>query len=1264
LQGNRPRNTRRFGTHKIDLKGETKMVRTDFWASRTRTVASICFALVCLSVIFMPAAFAQTSGTGALAGTVRDSSGGVVPNATVTATDLDTNQSRTSTTGADGTYRFGFLIPGHYSLQIEASGFRVSMIPTVEVTVTETAVADGTLQVGSQSQQVEVNAEAEAIQTTGAAQGTVLSGSTIADIPLTVRNYTTLLGLSAGANASVANAGALGRGTQEIATNGLTVSQNNYSMDGASVVNPSGSGSSADGGGSTGMGVVNPDAIQEFKIQTSMFDAGYGRNPGASVNVVTKSGTNSFHGSAFEFFRNTVLNANDFFRLQNPAPNNSEPILNQNQYGGTFGGPIKKDKLFIFAAYQETYQKNGFTIYASGNPVLPPLNMPGAVQRTNDATYRAYLGSLFCPTPTCPAATGGSTTAGGVQVDPAGANISQVAMNLLNLKNPDGSWFIPSSPNSGYQGTTLSQPARYEEHQAVGNFDYIINGKNTLSGRWFISLIPQSVTFGCGVTGTVGVVLLPCLPDDPGSIYYKNQYSNLKLTTLLSNNLVNEARISLQQAYADLANTGPFSDGGVGITSMYPGFLYTPGNDPLGTIIVKGSASFQFGAVLSLSNYKHTSSWEVGDQISWSHGKHTIRAGGEFERDRINWNLAGVNIINLTFNSFQDFLIGRAGCPASTPAGLCTAANPPTDQYGQLTNGSTNSNILSTGTTAGATDPGGLLHQFRNPAGDAFVQDDFKVNTNLTVSFGLRWEYDSLVQDSKGQEVDFWPSLANLVVPGPTAATGTLAGWVTPANYNPSINPAPPVGGVYQNTSKTPVGHNTPLDNFAPRLGVAWKPFSSDRFVVRSGAGFFYDRLGGLAYATAIAQSVPYALTLGASGAGTLNSSFSHPYPPTPPSWTPRFINYTGAVATSTSSNLATIFIDPNFTTPTTYEWNLDTQYEFASRWILEVAYVGSRSLRQWPVNTFAYNTALLTSPSNPDSYDGQTITTNSKANISYRVPYLGFAATGVTGACTCTDTKFNSLQATLHKQFSHGLLMQAAYTWSRTLTDTNYAIYNIPGPGNWGPSIYYHPQRLTLNYSYQLPFGKHTGLMDKLAGGWSVAGVTVVQDGVPLTPIDTRAGVIYGQTANSTDYSAQFAAGMGPANAANPAGGNDQNRLGCANTITTCPNGGWFNRAAFTAPPASPAASDGSTGLGNSGFGYILGPGQFNFDTVLVKNTVVGGIREGATLEFRTELFNTFNHPQFNAPSGLDASKVTFGQINSESVNPRLIQFALKYVF
>ncbi len=199
---------------------------------------------------------------------------------------------------------------------------------------------------------------------------------------------------------------------------------------------------------------------------------------------------------------------------------------------------------------------------------------------------------------------------------------------------------------------------------------------------------------------------------------------------------------------------------------------------------------------------------------------------------------------------------------------------------------------------------------------------------------------------------------------------------------------------------------------------------------------------------------------------------------------------------------MATLFLDPNFKTPLTYEWNLDTQYEIASHWVLEVAYVGSRSVNQYPGIPFIYNAAQITSNNNP--YYG--INTNSVGNAPYRVPFLGFAATGVTAFCSCTDTKFNSLQATMRKQFSHGLTMQAAYTWSRDLTDTSYVAYDNPGPGNWGPAAQYHPHRLTINYSYNLPFGNHQGLLDKLTSGWSVAGVTIVQDGTPLTPTDTKA--------------------------------------------------------------------------------------------------------------------------------------------------------------
>ena len=378
--------------------------------------------------------------------------------------------------------------------------------------MTETAVFDQTLQVGAQAQQVEVRAETEAVQTTSATQGTVLASQTIAGLPLTVRNYTSLLGLSAGAVSSVANAGALGRGTQEIAVNGATVAQNDYSMDGVSVVNPTGSGTTADGGGTPGMGIVNPEAIQEFKIQTSLMDAGYGRNPGASVNVVTKSGTNQFHGSAFEFFRNTFLNSNDFFRKMSPpiggVPNNGRQVLNQNQYGGSLGGPVKRDKLFFFAAYQETWQKNGVSILGSSNPTL--VGIPQG-DRSNTAVFQAALGAAFCPGGS--ATIGGGATvngpAAGTKVACNGSNINPVAVALLQLKNPDGSYYIPSSTTGVNQNVLFSDPAFDKEHQAVGNLDYLINSKNTLSVRWFLTQVPQSIEFDCGFSAVIGTSSTP-----------------------------------------------------------------------------------------------------------------------------------------------------------------------------------------------------------------------------------------------------------------------------------------------------------------------------------------------------------------------------------------------------------------------------------------------------------------------------------------------------------------------------------------------------------------------------------------------------------------------------------------------------------------------------------------------------------------------------------------------------------------------------------
>ena len=334
------------------------------------------------------------------------------------------------------------------------------------------------------------------------------------------------------------------------------------------------------------------------------------------------------------------------------------------------------------------------------------------------------------------------------------------------------------------------------------------------------------------------------------------------------------------------------------------------------------------------------------------------------------------------------------------------------------------------------------------------------------------------------------------------------------------------------------------------------------------------------------------------------------------------------------------------------------------------MGYVGIRAIHQAPDSSITgsgehqLNEAVLVTPGNPICQGATCVTTNTTQNASLRVPYLGFSPGGLGADQTIADGKYNSLQVTVRKQFSHGLQLQGAYTYGRGVETTSYTTFNNPAlPLQYGLNAGYRPQRLTVNYGWDLPFGSHDGLLGKIASGWNLGGVIVVQSGFPLTPTDTRGGAIYGYGAGSVVTStAEFAPGMGNANV--PSSGSLEQRLGGS----ILGGQGYFNKAAFGTIPNVGAINGvgGGVGWGNTGYGIILGPGQFNWDMALVKTTKVGGIREDATLQFRTEFFNAFNHAQFNVPAVVDVSKstTTFGQITSTSVNPRLIQFALKYVF
>ncbi len=1244
--------------------------------NRGMRYALVAFFLLILSG---PRVMAQTASTGAIKGTVTDASNAVVPNATVIATNLGTAVARTATTGSDGSFTISLLPLGDYKLKIDATGFRSEELPSVTVNVAETSTVNIVLQVGAQTSSVTVMAQAEAVNTTNATLGTVVASQTTVALPLNTRNYTNLLGLQAGANANVFNATTLGKGSTDISVNGASPGQNSLYMDGVSITNSSSNGNISGNTNDPGIGLVEPDAIQEFKVQTSMFDAGFGRNAGASVNVVTKTGTNSLHGSAFEFFRNTVLNANDFFLNEAGKP---RAALDQNQYGGTVGGRIKKDKLFFFSSYQQLWQKNGAASQGLSNPSEFPIPGTDGVigdsrgtlgNPADQASLAAALGKMFgsgCGTDKS------STLQGGLQVlcTPGTGhnpyNINPTALNLLQLKNPDGSYLIPSLTPAQWaqaQGlgkasliVPLSIPAYFSEEQFLQNVDYVVNSKNTLSAHYFLSRDPEKAPFGC----TNGV----CYPDTGINYLYWNNYGNLQLTSIASTNLVNTVRFAIARGTLNAQPTEPFTD-----SASCPGAnaAVSAGITPiqcnlnqLNIIIVTGD--FEIGAAGGIPTLKSFDDWDASDEVSWSHGRHTLRFGGEYERDRYDWYFKALSIGSETFPDIADFLVGLPGC---STAG-CSVANPGN------TNGTAFSNLSATGNYQSETPPGGLNHAYRDSYAALFVQDDVKLTPKLTANLGMRWEYLPIMIDAKGFATNINPNYINAVpIPGNSASCpntslpagdactlGTLAGFVVPSNFPFSEFQAPGVGGLIQSTHKGFQQDNTPLDDFSPRIGLAWSPLDSNRLSVRSGVGIFRDRSGALNYVGGITQAIPYATPLfETTQQSALLASMQQPYiiPPNP--WTPRTVDFT----TGLSSNLTDTLTTPNYNrTPTTYEWNLAVQYQFLPTWTVELGYVGSHGIQnESPGGIPSFTGQQLNGPclvgfacpvADPAIATG-SVTANTVANASLRVPYLGFAPTGLMAFADDYATKYNAAQLTVRKQMSHGLSLNAAYSWSSAFG--SLFAYNSPYVATYERNINYHPQRLTVSYLWEIP-ANYQGFLGKVANGWGVSGVTTAQDGVPLTITNGKGGTIYGQVNPAT---AEYCAGMGPGNVA--ASGSDKQRLG-----GVFGGLGWFNTPAVNCADPTALNANGTptngTGWGDVGPSILLGPGQFNWDISLIKTTKVGGIHEDGSLVFRTEFYNAFNHAQFNNPGTLDVTKGTFGQITSSSVNPRLIQFGLKYIF
>lgn len=1147
-----------------------------------------------------PCVWGQSATTGALEGSVKDPAGAAVAGAVVTLLNPATDQAQTAETDQTGAYRFSMLTPAAYEVTFSASGFKTARMERLTVNVSEVPAVEATLEPGGSSEKVACHCKLNA---SGPSTGTLVDQKTITAVPLNTRNFTQVLSMSSGSAADVNNAGTLGRGTSSVNVNGNTTA-GSYTIDGAYSTST----------------VPNPDTISEFKIQTSQYDAGFGAMT-PSTNLMLRSGQNDLHGNMWEFLRNDIFNANAFFRNATGQP---KPNLKQNQFGATLGGAARKNKWFYFGSYQGTRQVNGLDRTSEANPILPPLGSDRSA---------AGLASQFCPGNSTGDAARYLSFAGGRQLDCNNQNtattapISSVALKLLQAKGPDGTYLIPtpqtmitSGNNTGLGFSSYSRPSTYKEHHWIANSDYVLNAKNTLAARLFTSTVDQLRSFG-SPGGYPGAPVVPGW-GSPQALTASDVAVSGKITTTLSANVVNEARMAFTRNNTDAVADGLPLASDFGIKAVDPLFPHPPEITVLGPM-----GTFRLFGTNPNDNHFKTVTYTLADNVSWVRGKQRVRLGG-FYLNQFNGRAdTGGARGKITFQTFADFLLGMDAAGTQSPAGR--------------------SNIQTVQASEGVGEFGEVVYRYRRHYGSAYVQDDIKLTSRLTLNVGVRWEYIGPSYDTAGTLGNVSMELLQQT-PIPPAG-GTLVGNTLAANYDASlVNPytgkpfgAPPVGVLVRQT-KSFYDNGTPRDAIAPRAGFAWQPFGgTGRVMLGGGYGMFYQTpaFAGSAGSAPLFTTPPFAQSFTNTDASNNGSTFEQPFP----------VATLGFVPRTLTSQLSDRVAGPIYRLPRLQQWNMSAKLKLLQTTSLDVGYVGSRGDRL--LMAHGLNQPLLASTAKPVNcgYDGvasHCITESTSKNAKQRVPILGETPTALLNSAFEGNSTYHSLQATFRSQIARALTFQSAYTWSKALTNTSvHNDQNRLDLAN-GRTSFDRTHRVITNFDYQLPQPLHmTGWRGGLTKGWTVAGIVIVQSGLPMTLTDPSGGAVYGRAGTST---VTMCPGASYGDLMTQGGLHD--RLGH-----------WINTQAICASPA--VGADGATGYGNSGNSIINGPGQVNTDFSIGKRSRVGGLREDAELAFRVEFYNALNKAQFANP-GTTLGTASFGVITQTSVAPRLIQFGLKYLF
>jgi hypothetical protein len=1050
-----------------------------------------CRIIAVAALVFADTIWGQST-RGVIVGAVTDQSGSAVPAAEVTVSNEKTNVTTTAPTSTAGQYTVTNLEPGTYRVSVAAQGFKTGTVRDITIYVNQTMRADVKLEVGDVATTVEVQATAPVVQSETSAVGSVVDSNQMKNMPLNGRSdIYSLLSLAPG----------IQRGQQNPVVPGATwFGSTNMTIDGVSNIDV--------GNERLGPTVPSLESMAEFKVITNAASAEFGRG-GAQIVVATKSGTNEVHGSLFAFNRNRALSAKNFFATGLP-----KPPFNRNEFGGSIGGPVLKDKLFFFGTFEGLRRRASVTsVTQQPTAALKAGNFAGVASVRDPLTGDPFPNSQI----------------------PAN-RISPAAQELMKYTSEPNT--ATSAPGGLGNNFTYNSPTRESNDRYSIRIDSQITSKDRITGRYFEADNGPFVSAVSGATDKFGNWA------GFGSSARNVQSSYTRLFTPA---FINEVRFGLTHIKYYRTPQNLTVD-----PSKFINGLISPveGLGGLPTVNINGFRGF-FDQPGSGDRQRN---WELFDVLSWARNRHTIKSGFEFQRvSAFNFQNPAPPRGQFNFDGryagqpFADFLLGAASLTSRVTRNL--EVEPQNSRYG------------------------------------AFVQDDWNIARRLTLNLGVRWEMEGLFDNGRGDLANFYSDLGKVVL---------LRGQRDPRFAN-----LPIVNGV--DVGLSPSNYlNRDENNFAPRVGLAYRPFGNSRFVVRSSYGIFYSVIGGYIGYTALANNPPFRAV----------ESFE-PLPGTVPSLT--FLNPfpgTGSIPANPNINA----VDRNRVNPYFQQWNFTIEGEVLHNTALRVSYVGDKGTRL----------ERLFNVNDPPPAPGQ---------VQPRRPFQPFGPISIYQSGR--NTISNQFQLGALRRFTAGFAFQFEYQYTNALGEQPFGITpptdNRNARLDRGHADFVRHHVATANYIYDLPFGRGrhfqlSGVADKLVGGWQLTGITSFGTGEPFSV--TFNSTVLGWPSSRADIVGDPAV---------PNRSIDQ----------------WFNPTVFAVP--APFT------YGNSARNLLFGPGFFNWDAGVFKNTL---LTERINLEFRAEFFNILNHANFAVPASNISVPNTVGRISSTSNTPRDIQFGLRLQF